>query len=362
MQAWSIVVAVGLGCALAAIASADRSKATMRVADLESVRLLGEIHESDDVSGIKFRNDLLLLASDEGATVQILKRTGRWTYDTAALENLVLPLAPDEKEMDLEDIAWGTTYAFAIGSHSRKRKSVAESKKQKKNLDRLATTAIEPSRESLVRFELDADGKVKKHSVLRTSLRDLFDNHPVFQRFQDIPSKENGIDIEGLAADGDKRLYVGLRGPILRGGYVPVPILEVETAEKDGRIELEATIDKLRYVHLDGMGIRGLAKPPGDDIFILAGPMGDVPSEFRLYRWNGKNCVPGKDDKKARENVQFVSFVPLPPGLSAKERAGVKAEGLAIIDPDPERLEIVVAYDGVDGGALTRMTFERNRD
>jgi len=42
-----------------------------------------------------------------------------------------------------------------------------------------------------------------------------------------IPGKDNGFDIEGLAGAG-KRLFIGLRGPVLRGWAV---ILEVELKE-----------------------------------------------------------------------------------------------------------------------------------
>ena len=42
--------------------------------------------------------------------------------------------------------------------------------------------------------------------------------------FLAIPGKDNGFDIEGLAVAGE-RLFIGLRGPVLRGWAV---ILEVE--------------------------------------------------------------------------------------------------------------------------------------
>ena len=37
-----------------------------------------------------------------------------------------------------------------------------------------------------------------------------------FGAFTGIPGKDNGLDIEGLAVKAD-RVYVGLRGPVLRG-------------------------------------------------------------------------------------------------------------------------------------------------
>ena len=43
-----------------------------------------------------------------------------------------------------------------------------------------------------------------------------------------IPSKDNGFDVEGLAVSGD-RVFLGLRGPVLRG-WAMVVELRVRTA------------------------------------------------------------------------------------------------------------------------------------
>src|SRR5262249_35796287 len=97
----------------------------------------------------------------------------------------------------------------------------------------------------------------------RNALYDALSNDPHFGRFiqreldQDdgddidllgIPGKDNGLDIEGLAFagmtnDGAARLFIGLRGPVLRGFAA---VLEVRvTAERTGgtnagRLTLEA--------------------------------------------------------------------------------------------------------------------------
>ena len=44
-----------------------------------------------------------------------------------------------------------------------------------------------------------------------------------------LPSKDNGLDIEGLAVLGN-RVYLGLRGPVLRGRAI---ILELELEESE---------------------------------------------------------------------------------------------------------------------------------
>src|SRR6266508_350209 len=76
-----------------------------------------------------------------------------------------------------------------------------------------------------------------------------------------VASKENRVDIEGLAVK-DGRLYFGFRGPVLRDGWVPILVTawdDVDAAE-------------VRYVQLDGRGIRDIAVVD-DGFLILAGPV-----------------------------------------------------------------------------------------
>src|SRR5512141_1438607 len=49
-----------------------------------------------------------------------------------------------------------------------------------------------------------------------------------FAPFAEIPGKDNGLDIEGLAVTGN-RVLLGLRGPVLRG-WACVLELDVESA------------------------------------------------------------------------------------------------------------------------------------
>ena len=52
-----------------------------------------------------------------------------------------------------------------------------------------------------------------------------------------IPSKDNGLDVEGLAVSGD-RAFLGLRGPVLRGWTV---VLELQMADfSSGLFRLES--------------------------------------------------------------------------------------------------------------------------
>ena len=74
-------------------------------------------------------------------------------------------------------------------------------------------------RHQLLKFKIGDGPKVE--FLQTTSLRDLIATHPVLEPFSDVANKENGVDIEGLAAFDDN-LFVGFRGPVLRQNYVPV--------------------------------------------------------------------------------------------------------------------------------------------
>src|SRR4029453_7712258 len=81
---------------------------------------------------------------------------------------------------------------------------------------------------------VEPDGKKRIPAQLRgddrgNALTDALTQDKHLQSFLAIPGKDNGFDIEGLAFVGN-RLFIGLRGPVLRGWAV---ILEVEPQEDD---------------------------------------------------------------------------------------------------------------------------------
>ena len=66
----------------------------------------------------------------------------------------------------------------------------------------------------------------------KTPIRRRLRKDPVLGPFVGLPSKENGLDIEGLAVRGDTVL-LGLRGPVIRG-YALVVRLEMKATKRGG--------------------------------------------------------------------------------------------------------------------------------
>lgn len=229
------------------------------------------------------------------------------------------------------------------GSHSWRRKNIYSSGRGTLS-DRELRSVFEDAdespereknRERLFRFELDpATGQAQAGSIREIDLNHAWSEsaNDVLKPFRGIPSKENGIDIEGLAVR-DGYLYAGLRGPVLRFNYVPVLVFRFDQRDSAS----------LRYVQLDGYGIRSMTGVD-DGFLILAGPVGDGPGGYFLYHWDGEDCFPGeiRDGRAAIGRMTLLGRVPTPPDA--------KAEGLSVLRDGGRYYEVLVVYDGPRGG------------
>ncbi len=333
--AFPLVVIMGL-VLFVSPAQAQQAEVLPNAQETSAVTIRGELNENEsiNISGIDGDRSLLLIGADEGDKIQVLKYESTRTYIFNPEDVIDLQAGG---EVDIEAVAWGKKYAYVIGSHSRKRKKVKSDKTAVENLERLYTTGIEPPRENLYRLELNEAGKVKSRK--QVSLHDIFANDKLFRPFQVIPSKENGIDIEGLAVDPEERLYVGFRGPVLRGNYVPVMVLEANKKFKQKSLSYN-----IRFINTEGRGIRGL-ESVSNGFLVLAGPVGSGSISYRLYFWDGKSCVGGKDVPNAGNHIKALCEIPTP--------AGAKAEGIHLVEESASRYRFLIVYDGLPQGGIT---------
>ncbi|WP_417913604.1 DUF3616 domain-containing protein [Candidatus Electronema sp. JM] len=255
-------------------------------------------------------------------------------------------LVTQGKELDIEGICVEGDLAYVIGSHSSKRKKIKKERNWKENRETFHQDKIEDevSRDWLFRLRLNEDGKELAKD--RISLRGIIYNDPALKAFCGIPSKENGVDIEGLAVK-DGWLHVGFRGPVFRDNYVPVLRLRWEEPEQY----------ELLYVRLGGRGIRDLATV-ADGFLILAGPVGDGTDSYQIYHWNGKDTVPGKDRRP--EDMGRLCLL----GEIAPPDEDSKAEGLAVLEERQDSWQLVIAYDGAkdQNRLLQRVSISRRKD
>ncbi|MGR0480494.1 MAG: DUF3616 domain-containing protein [Candidatus Electronema sp. V4] len=296
------------------------------------ISISGDILALDNVSAVaKFRS-FLIIGADEGTgkekdenRIQLLKMNAD---GSCAVADSILLMKDEGKELDVEGICAEGDQLYVVGSHSSKRKKVKADNSWKKNRETFHQDKIEDevSRDWLFRLRLNDEGKELAKD--RISLRGIIRNDPVLKAFCGIPSKENGVDIEGLAVK-DGWLHVGFRGPVFRDNYVPVLRLRWEEPEKY----------ELLYVRLGGRGIRDLAAV-SDGFLILAGPVGDGADSYQVYHWNGKDTVPGKDRRP--EDIGSLRLL----GEIAPPDENSKAEGLTVLEEQHDSWQLVIAYDG----------------
>jgi len=305
------------------------------IEDLGPAVLERDLISSEDLSAAATTGELLLIASDEGAAVQVLTSAGtagRWRVHSASG---VVDLLAEGNEADIEAIAARGDEAYALGSHSRVRKKLDARDPVDRNRKRLEQVTAPKERDHVFRLEITGDPEPPVRVAGSFSLRAILEGDPVLAPFATIPGKENGVDLEGLAWDGD-RLVVGFRSPVLRSGHVPVLVVPPE----------EPSRYELRFLDLGGLGVRDLLRVE-EGFLVLAGGEGRSP-RFELHVWDGRDCVPGRGARSCRA---FVGEVPAPPGG--------KAEGLALVGVATDAYELLVLYDGPPGGAPRRLRVSR---
>ena len=269
-------------------------------------------------------------------------------------------------EIDLEALDFQDGHLWFVGSHSAKRKK-PKGKEMAKDLARLATVVHEPARFLLARVPLpavEASGALRKGgrppsaaklkpaegeegSELVAMLRGDAHLGPFLAPASPdaphgalaIPSKDNGLDIEGLVVHGDQ-VFLGLRGPVLRGYAV---ILRMEVADVGhGLLSPRPMREGRRYhkhfLDLDGLGIRELCRH-GEDLLILAGPTLSVEGPIRMYRLRNYLGLEG-DTLHAQEEGVLEPLFELPHGGKRDH-----AEGVAVFSWFEPQDSVLVVYD-----------------
>jgi hypothetical protein len=275
---------------------------------------------------------------------------------------LKMPLKSDPKklkEADIEGLAYDGKYLWLVGSHSLKRKKPKLKNGPAKARDKLAKVDADGNRFLLARIPVavkdgthvleksrSVDGETRIAATLRgdengNELTEALKRDEHLEHFLKIPGKDNGFDIEGLAIAG-KRIFLGLRGPVLRGWAL---ILEIEPEDGEpGVLSLKNIGPGGRkylkhFLNLGGLGIRDLSVS-GDDLLILSGPTMDLDGPVYISRWTegarsaGESIIPAEDLKNILE-------IPFGKGED-------HAEGFTLFAKDGgEPGSILVVYDAV---------------
>jgi hypothetical protein len=307
-----------------------------QIESLGKLRILGPLEQEEDLSAIAIFGETLLVGSDEGTKVQILQADPQDPMVYHVQPQLDMTMLQSETELDIEGIARfkDTNTFYVAGSHSLKRRLLEPEATKELNLAAMEEIIFEPSRFHLFKLEMDPR-TLKPISKRRIGLYGILSKDPVLKRFTQIPSKENGVDIEAIAVKGKNgdKLHLGFRGPVLRDNLVPIMVLDFNNPADY----------KLIYIDLDGRGIRELVKVK-KGFLIIAGPSGGGKGTFLIYFWNGDDGVPEKSKRKSK--LTLLGELPT--------ARGAKAEGMTLVKETDDHYEVIVVYDGVVGGRPER--------
>lgn len=309
----------------------------------------------EDLSAVVLSPDKhLWLATDETTTLERLSMIDEHNFadhQRFHLENYVDLLSEAEQEIDIEGLDYWDNYLWLVGSHSLARKSAKKSKTDIENLERLSTIESNKNRYLLARIPLvngelyrnikhpEQDRELTAARLKKSNNGNLLidalltDPHLGLFIQANIPSKDNGLDIEGLAVY-QNRIFLGLRGPVLRGWAI---ILEIEVEEcEPNRLKLKkqnAQQYKKHFVDLSGLGVRELCWDNGD-LLILAGPTMDLDGPVKLFKLSDALNLP----ENTLHRPEMVLYIP----YGEKED---HAEGMTLFNDIKGKRSLLVVYD-----------------
>lgn len=326
----------------------------------------------EDLSAVLLTEEKhLWFGSDETSTIERLSAidgNNFGNHKRYRVAEFIQLLASEEQEIDIEGLSYTDYYLWLVGSHSYKRKKPKSDKSDEENATRLATIATEPNRYILGRIPLvkgelfsscphpqNPDmlltaAKLEQTptgNLLMTALAD--DPHLGFFVKAAIPGKDNGFDIEGIVVY-QNRIFLGLRGPVLRGWAVMLEI-ELESSTPGmmtlRQIGTSGKQYKKHFIFLNGLGIRDMHLD-GEDLLILAGPTMDLDGPVQLYRLPGGVNLP----ENMFHHPNFVQDIPYGNRIE-------HAEGFTLFQDITGIPSVLVVYDSPaktrlvgDGGVM----------
>jgi hypothetical protein len=311
----------------------------------EKLNRIGSKKLSDGLSAIVHIGNDLWVANDESTSIErltllkndyedIIKYGSHAQFPIESYITLPLDSINEEgkiEEIDIEGLDFKDGYLWLVGSHSLKRKKPDDDKPGEKKFKQLAKVTSDGNRFLLARIPLEEkEGThIPKKETLNNGKRltaaklpgnaegneltGILAEDVHLKDFFKIPGKDNGFDIEGLAVGSGNRIFIGLRGPVLRGHAI---ILEVQLETRAGApflLKMSALnpgggMYRKHILDLDGLGIRELSID-GDDMLILAGPTMDLDGPVTIFRWKNYR----KEDKEnfvVKDALQEILQIP----------------------------------------------------
>ena len=312
----------------------------------------------DGLSAIALNDNDIWLACDEGCRLERLSRSGSGlTFDShrsfPLTDFLDLPAkrkeGKPEEEADVEGMDIDEGWLWFVGSHSLKRKNPKADDSSKKIAEKLLDISRDGNRHLLARIPLDEGVPVRSAGDRRaacidtspktSALLDAITSDTHLSLFVPVPGKDNGLDIEGMAVRG-MRVFIGLRGPVLRGWSCILELhLEVDGKKLNLRPVEGASLYRKHFQNLNNLGIRDLLIHE-NDLYVLTGPTQSHDGPHEIWRW--KNGAKGE-----AADLQRVLTLP-------DRRKADRAEGFTVFDASGAAPSVLVVYDTPAEERLTK--------
>jgi hypothetical protein len=347
-----ISAAVAALCALPVMLAAGNAEAASEIT-LTPMQLSGEFlgkkkkEPATDLSGIsclapKGASRTCLAVNDENRNAQFLAIDGNQM--TVGKPVTLIGDGPDKQtlgsppkkldcsqgpgkygDLDGEGVAFSVPYFYVVGSHGCSRNT---------NEFRLGSFIL-----SQIRVD-DSGQPVAKNAVQNTyRVSDILEHAgQAAKSFGKDLKTEHGLNIEGIAADGD-RLWFGLRAP-LENGSAFIVAASVKDLFAAGHDHSKAKPIPPVLVALGGLGIRDLAVLPDQRLLVLAGATEGPEVPFRVFMVN-----------PADGSTHDFGALPAVTGTVDNELKTGKAEAITVLDIDADRIRAAVLFDGLLNGA-----------
>ncbi len=229
---------------------------------------------------------VLAVVSDEGQSVALVPLGKELAAELApaivSLGDLLRSAGaalPEDVELDLEGATVHQGALLVCGSMSLKRKRPQKKHDTRgKVLKRLGKVAPASGpgldfADRIYRLEVTiAAGQLQASLTGSWELRTQLLSVALLAPFSQVPSKDNGLDVEAMSSDG-AHVWLGLRGPVLRGQALLA------------RLGDDLSAPQLFPLKLRGHGIRAMTWEPAGTLLIVAGPTMTMSGGFSLWRW-----------------------------------------------------------------------------
>jgi hypothetical protein len=228
---------------------------------------------------------------------------------------------------DAEGVAYYDGYFYVAGSHGVGRMNAE-----------LNSSFV------VFRFKVDAqtgkpafevtDREVARQIEKSFGLRPALRSAPLVGPYAEKPLNANGVNIEGVAVDGD-RIYFGFRGPSVEGKAF------ILSAAVDGLFGIKPLDAKVSALPLGKTtGIRDLARVEGG-LLVLSGSVNEQDITPAVWLWTPSSGALKK----------FGDLAGTPPSA--------KAETILVLGEDPQHYRVLVMYDGPANGEPTEYWLPR---